>query len=142
MTIRATGDYATIGGHEYQVVAHGSDREGRREIGILLDGADESGFDDVVDHPNGRMATVPRDDADQLDRVHTTGTVDGAEVTLYGTGDIVPCSFSGDPDWAAAHGFSGSHYDGWAGEVARSEIADVHETVTDLLHAAEAGGGR
>lgn len=141
--MRATGDYATIGGRDYRVVARGNDPDGSAYVGLQLEAPEESGFDRVIERPSGdRMAKVRRDELDSLVRVTTTGVVDGADVTLYGVGDLVPCSFVGDPTWAERHGFSGSQHDGWSGEVPRSEIDDIHETVVDLLHPADAGGGR
>jgi hypothetical protein len=142
--MRSTGDYATIGGHEYRVVARGNDADGSAYVGLLLDGPNASGFDRVIERSSGdRMAKVRRGDLDSLVRVTTTGIVDGAEVTVYGTdGDVVPCSFVGDPAWAEQHGFSGSQHDGWTGEVRRHEIEKIRETVADLLHPADAGGGR
>lgn len=143
--MRSTGDYATIGGREYSVVARGTDPDGSGYVGLQLDGAGGSGFDRVIERPSGdRMAKVRRDELDTLVRVTTTGVVDGADVTLYGDGDGdgVPCSFVGDPAWAERHGFSGSQHDGWSGEVARTEISDIRETVVDLLRPADAAGGR
>ena len=141
--MRSTGDYATLGGREFRVVARGTDPDGSAYVGLLLEDAGESGFDEVIDRPSGdRMAKVRRDELDGLVRVTATGVVDGADVTLYGDGDVVPCSFVGDPAWAERHGFSGSQHDGWTGEVPRAEIDDIHETVVDLLRPADAGGGR
>lgn len=141
--MRSTGDYATIGGHEYRVVARGTDPDGSAYVGLQLEGAGESGFDRVIERPSGdRMAKVRRDELDSLVRVTTTGVVDGADVTLYGAGDVVPCSFVGDPTWAEVHGFSGSQHDGWSGTVQRAAIDNIRETVVDLLHPADAGGGR
>lgn len=141
--MRSTGDYASIDGRDYRVVARGTEPDGSAYVGLLLEDAGESGFDRVIDRPSGdRMAKIRRDDLDSLVRVTTTGVVDGADVTLHGDGDVVPCSFVGDPAWAERHGFSGSQHDGWSGELPRAEIDDVHETVVDLLHPADAGGGR
>jgi hypothetical protein len=142
MTMRATGEYATFRGREYPVVARGSDDSGEY-VGLLLSDDDVGGFDRVTERRSGgRMATVGRDALERYERVVTTGTVDGVEVTLLDTGDPAECYVMHARDWAIAHGFSGSAHDGYSGSVPRDDIDDIHETVTDLLRPADAGGGR
>ncbi|MGI9032024.1 MAG: hypothetical protein ACR2HP_18895 [Ilumatobacteraceae bacterium] len=142
--MRPTGDYATIGGREYRVVARGSDCAQREYVGLLLDhAADATAFSEIVERGSGdRMAKVGQSELERLERVTTTGTVDGEELILYGLGDLIPCSFVGDPAWADAHGLTGSQHDGWSGTVRRADITGLRETVDDLLHPASAGGVR
>jgi hypothetical protein len=126
------------------VVAAGDDGDGFEYVGLRLhDGNDAGQFDVVVERlPGRRMAKVSPADLERYERVVTTGIVDGAEVTLHSDSDPVACYTLAGPQWAEAHGFSGSQHDGWSGHVARGEITHVSERVKDLRPRAEAGGGR
>jgi hypothetical protein len=143
MTMRSTGEHAMFHGKEYAVVSRGRDDSGEYVVGLLLDAADGDDFDRVTTLASGdRMATVRRDDLDRYERVVTTGTVDGVEVTLLSVGDPAECYVLHARDFAERRGFAGDPYDGWSGPVPRGEITDVRESVTDLLHTAGSGGGR
>ncbi len=134
--MRSTGEYATYNGKEHPVVARGADSDGSEYVGLLLeDGAEAAAaFQRVVDRPSGdRMAKVLRHELDRYEQVTTVGRVDGADVTLYGLDDPVPCYFVGDPAWADTHGFTGSQHDGWDGSVPLGDISDIRECVKDLL---------
>jgi hypothetical protein len=140
--MRATGQYATYRGADYLVGARGAGDDDAEYVGLVLgDDATVTTFDRVVERANGgRLAKVRRDELDRFEQVTITGIVDGAEVTMYGAGDVVPCTFVGDPAWADAHGFTGSQHDGWSGDVALTDITGISETRVDLLHPADANG--
>lgn len=142
--MRPTGEYATYRGKEYRVVAAGDDGDGFEYVGLRLeDGDDAAAFGTVVERlPGRRMAKVSPRSLDRYERVTTTGTVDGATVTLHSDGDPVTCYTLAGPTWATAHGFTGSQHDGWWGDVPRPEITNITEDVTDLRPATNAGGGR
>ncbi len=127
---------------EYLVGARGADADGAEYVGLVLDDTDDvAQFDRIVERASGgRLARVMRDDLERFEQVTTTGTLDGVEVTMYGTSDVVPCTFVGDPAWAAEHGFTGSQHDGWTGDVALADLTGVNETVVDLLRPAGANG--
>jgi len=142
--MRATGNYATYRGKDFLVVAGGDDGDGFEYVGLRLgsDG-DGSAFDNIVERlPGRRMAKVSPDDLDRYESVTTTGTVDGVTVTLHGVGDVVSCYTLAGPEWASAHGFTGSQHDGWWGDVPLTEITHITETVKDLAHPASSGGAR
>lgn len=142
--MRATGNYATYRGKEFSVVAGGDDGDGFEYVGLQLRPDDDaSDFDNVVERiPGRRMAKVSPDDLERYERVTTTGTVDGATVTIHGVGDVVSCYTVAGPAWASGHGFTGSQHDGWWGDVPLANITNITETVTDLAHPASAGGAR
>lgn len=141
--MRSTGEHAVYRGKDYPVVSRGREPSGDYVVGLSLDAGDRDAFDEVTTLASGdRMATVRRDDLDRYERVVTTGTVDGVEVTLLSAGDPVECYVLHDRDFAERRGFTGDPYDGWSGPISRREIDDVHEVVTDLMHTAGSGGGR
>lgn len=137
--MRATGDYATFHGGEYQVAARGSWPDGRRYVGLVLDDQldDVSGFDRVEQQqtrPPRRLGFTTTARLDRYERVTTTGVFDGEPVTLYGTQGEIPCFHGRDPGWARLHGWSGSQHDGgWSGHAPLDLISNIHEETVDLF---------
>jgi cell wall assembly regulator SMI1 len=138
--MRATGDYATFQGREYQVVSRGSEPDGRRYVGLVLDDHpdhDVSGFDRVErqqTRPPRTLGFTTTARLDRYERVTTTGVFDGETVTLHGTQGEIPCFHGRDPNWAQRHGWNGSQHDGgWSGHAPLDLISDLHEDTVDLF---------
>jgi len=134
--MRATGEYAMFHGREYQVVSRGSWPDGRRCVGLVLDGDLVSGFERVERQPRSRrtLGFTATAGLDRYERVTTTGVFDGESVVLYGTEGEIPCLHSRDPSWAELHGWSGSQHDGgWSGHAPLESISDIHEETVDLF---------